>query len=154
MICEITASLALDACLRKVGASDRHSAAIDLDEKVTACAAVQVEGESQIGNEADLLSRSPTRYHDAHLEWFTRRTWCWGDDLAFIDEPMADAFCRQLHRHFEIDDLQLMFDEWSAGLSVLPTPFDMGEVDLAARAQKPRAAIGECIDDRCGARRR
>ena len=59
-----------------------------------------------------------------------------GDDVVGMDElHVAPGTSGELQRDREIDDLQLMFDEWAAGLAVLPAPFDVGELDAVALDQ-------------------
>ena len=58
------------------------------------------------------------------------------DDVVGVDElHVASSASGELQRDREIDDLQLMLDEWAPGLTVLPAPFDVGELDTVALDQ-------------------
>ena len=72
-----------------------------------------------------------------------------GDDVIGMDELyVASSSRRELQRDQEFDDLQLVFDEGSAGVAVLSAPFDVGELDAIALDQQSRTTVGERVCDR------
>ena len=62
---EIGVHFPLEAGLQKIGASDGHSAAVNLDHERVARAARELESEDEVGDEGDLV-------HDSWCESFTR----------------------------------------------------------------------------------
>ena len=63
---EIRAHLALEACLKKIGAGDGHRTAVDLDHEASAGAIGKLQTERKIGDEPNLMHSSVVR--DAHAE--------------------------------------------------------------------------------------
>ena len=106
----------------------------------------------RVGDEADLVHDSLVRELHAQRQGIAcgasllRKS---GDDVVGMDElHVSSSTSSDLQRDREIDDLQLMLDERTAGVAVLPAPFDVGELDAVALDQEARAAIGKRVGDR------
>ena len=133
---EIRAHFPLEARLQKIGAGDGHRAAVDLDHEGMAGAVGELESEDEVGDEADLVHDSLVRELHAQGQRIAGGARLLGeasDDVVGVDElHVASSAGGELKRDREIDDLQLMFDERTAGLAILPAPFDIGELDAVA----------------------
>ena len=94
---------------------------------------------TKVGDEADFVHGSLVRELHAQRQRIARGARLLGesrDDVVGMDElDVASSASGELQRDRKIDDLQLMLDERAAGLAVLATPFNVGELDAVALDQ-------------------
>jgi len=129
---EVRAHLPLEAGVGDIVSRDRHGAAIDLYHEAAARAVRKLKAERKIGNEADVVRAPVMREADSQREGLAHATCLLrerSDEFVGMDELDTGAIPHStLKRDLKVDDLQLVFDERTAGFAVLPALFDVREL--------------------------
>ena len=130
---EIAEHLPLKACLLKIGAPHGHRAAINLDHEGVFCARREPKSESKIRNYAEVVQCSSVRELGVKGEGVLAlarglRKFC--KYFGTVDELYVSTIGGgTLQGDFEIDDLDLVFDEGTSRLTVLPAPLRIPKFD-------------------------
>src|SRR5262249_24074583 len=124
---EIDAHLSFKAGLLGIGTPNRHRAAVDLDHKIAALTLGKLQAEHKVGDDAEFAHRTPVRQFRSQCKWGAARghlppRGCCIKIRGRYETEVAALRHSALQSDLEIDDLDLVLDERTPGLTVLPAP--------------------------------